>query len=318
MEDLNTSFILSSCTFNDIYLMLTLSSPQPYDLKEFHVAYSREGERENAQFSSVGLNHMRTVLSMMNVGTQPLLPPVCHPQTTRTNRTNPYSFDDYKRDVELRASFFKPDTVVITPALPPPHPHKFTAQLLKSKAAGESVDTNQREEEEAKKSEEKKEEVNEGSATEIPKVVSGSPPSSPPPSSPPPSSPPLSSTAASVKDKEQLGGTVTTPIEDKGHTRKSPSICRSDASFDNSVNDSSLTSYQPPRYHGHSTPMVVGVAGDSSEGVEPMEEEKKVSLTPVRQKIRGDTTKRRPLVGLCRHTQQYFSLTLLAHTRTHP
>ena len=71
---------------------------------------------------------MRTVLSMLSSvhsGTQPTLPPLCHP--TRETNTHLYSAEDHKKDIKLRSTFFKPDKVVITPATVPPHPQKVAA-----------------------------------------------------------------------------------------------------------------------------------------------------------------------------------------------
>lgn len=71
---------------------------------------------------------MRTVLSMLSSvhsGTQPTLPPLCHP--TRETSTHHYTAEDHKKDIKLRSTFFKPDKVVITPAMVPPHPQKVAA-----------------------------------------------------------------------------------------------------------------------------------------------------------------------------------------------
>ena len=249
------------------------------------MVYSRDGENVNSQFSSTGLRHMRMVLSVLGTGTQPApLPPDCHPQQTGNGKTNQYTFDDYKRDIELRASFFKPEKVVITPALPPPHPSKFAALLLKGKAGGRETDSEGDKREKMDNGERKMTDEEGGDASVLESAI-GSPSSSLP--------------AATQEDQDMDHATAPSSMEDESHLKKSPSLCRSDASLDGSTHDSSLTSYQVPRYHEHSTPLMRGVADDGHKGVESMERTKKkeerLSLTPVRQK-KDDTSKPRPLV----------------------
>lgn len=82
------------------------------------------------KFSSTGLQQMRTVLNMLGStypGTQPVLPPVCHPTRETKSLTHHYSVEDHKNDVELRATFFSNEKVVITPAALPPHPLRAAA-----------------------------------------------------------------------------------------------------------------------------------------------------------------------------------------------
>ena len=260
------------------------------------MVYSREGESENAQFSSTGLQHMRTVLGMVNMDTQPVLPPVCHPTSDRLNKTNPYTFEDYKRDMEQRAGFFRPDKVVITPALPPPHPSKLAALLLKAGADTATDASNIGKEEKDKidcgkdlKKNGAEEEGNDSCTTTPPKSANGSPSLS-------------LMTAATIKTQmaRDVGGDSSALQDERCHSRKSPSLCRSDVSLDGSVHDSSLTSYQVPFCHGHSTPLVRGVA--SGEGEESVKEgegslgEETLSLTPVMTKKKETTSKPRPLL----------------------
>jgi len=82
------------------------------------------------KFSSTGLQQMRTVLNMLGStypGTQPILPPICHPTRETKSLTHHYSVEEHKNDVELRATFFSSEKVVITPAALPPHPLRAAA-----------------------------------------------------------------------------------------------------------------------------------------------------------------------------------------------
>lgn len=260
------------------------------------MTYSRDGASENTQFSTTGLQHMRTVLSMESMGTQPILPPLCHPASDRLNKTTPYSLEDFKRDVELRATFFKPDKVIITPVLLPPHPSKLAALLLKAEA-----DTSNTKKDGQGNGEKKHEEEEHDSCAVISsESVSGSPSHLMP-----------SVTEAAMITTQTLAGDVgdaTTISSTKGDSlslqdercdslRKSPSLCRSDVSLDGSIHDSSLTSYQvPSSCHGHSTP--VGRGGASGEGEGPTagnREGTPLSLTPVKRK-KETTPKPRPLL----------------------
>lgn len=247
--------------------------------------YSVDGESENVQFSSLGLKHVRTVLAMVSMGTQSVLPPVCHPSPTKGNKTHQYTFEDYKRDMEIRANFFNSDKVVITPALPPPYPSKFAALLAQPETADVNATekkTNLEEGSDGKGHEGGREEAECGGSSHTTVVESAG-------SSPCLSSPSSLTAAAMLKD-HVVGST----LEDKGHLRKSPSLCRSDISLDDSVRDSSLTSYQVPADHEHSTPVVRDVAKEIVE--EEEQEEAELSLTPVKKKD-DKSSKPRPLVS---------------------
>lgn len=265
----NYIFITQAAALNTpLKIVYSFSLLQPYDLKEFHVVYSVNGESENVQFSSLGLEHMRTVLAMVNMGTQPILPPACHPSQTKGNKTHPYTHEDYKRDIEIRASFFNSDKVVITPAFPPPHPSKFAALLAKPETADVNdaeKKTNLEEGSDKEGHRGGREEAERGGSTVLESAGSS-----------PCLSSPSSLTAAAVLKDHVPGST----LEDKGHLRKSPSLCPSDISVDGSVHDLSLTSYQVPVGHEHSTPVVRGVAKDNVGRDEQEEEEH--SLTPVK------------------------------------
>ena len=265
------------------------------------MAYSRDGKSENTQFSTTGLQHMRTVLSMENMGTQPILPPLCHPTSDRLNKTTPYTLEDFKRDVELRATFFKPGKVVITPALPPPHPNKLAALLLKAKADASNAkrDDQGNKADDGQKLEKKEEKEGHDSCAITPsKSVSSSP------------SLQTSSTVTAAINRTQMAGDLgdaTTSSSTKGDSsalqdercdseRKSPSLCRSDISLDGSLHDSSLTSYQiPSGCHGHSTPVGRGGASGEGEGPAGDQEGTPLSLTPVKRK-KETTPKPRPLL----------------------
>ena len=270
------------------------------------MAYSRDGGNENSQFSTTGLQHMRTVLSMENMGTQPVLPPLCHPSSDRLNKTTPYTLEDFKRDVELRATFFKPEKVVITPTLPPPHPSKLAALLLKVEADTDGASNVRRDEQgkadSGKKLEKSEEKGHDSCATTPSKSVSGSPCLLSP-----------SSVTAAIKTQVQKADDAkedSSALQDERchhPSRKSPSLCQSDVSLDGSLHDSSLTSYQVPGgCHGHSTPVGRGRASDDGEesikeGTEParVREGTPLSLTPVKGK-KETTPKPRPLL-VCIH-----------------
>ena len=117
---------------------------QPYELKEFQPVYSKIRSDCSSQFSATGLQQMRLIVSMLSSsipGTQPTLPPLCHPpsESTRSNMV-PYTAEDYKRDVKLKSTFCSSrHTVVLTPAMPPPHPKKLAEQLLKINKHDKSV-----------------------------------------------------------------------------------------------------------------------------------------------------------------------------------
>jgi len=71
---------------------------QAYDLREFDPPYLTPVEK----FSSTGLQQMRTVLNMLGStypGTQPILPPICHPTRETKSLTHHYSVEDHKNDV---------------------------------------------------------------------------------------------------------------------------------------------------------------------------------------------------------------------------
>ena len=270
------------------------------------MVYSRDGDNVNSQFSSTGLRHMRMVLSVLGTGTQPApLPPDCHPRQTGNGKTNQYTFDDYKRDIELRASFFKPEKVVITPALLPPHPNKFATLLLKAKTEGRETDGEGDKREKMDNGERKMEDEEGGGDASVLESTIGSPSSSLP--------------AATLEDRDVDHTTAPSSVEGESHSRKSPSLCRSYASLDGSAHDSSLTSYQVPRYHEHSTPLMRGVADDGHKGVESMErtekKEERLSLTPVRQK-EDDTSKPRPLVCVRQCHCSIICPPLCTHTHT--
>lgn len=217
-----------------------------------------------------------------------------------------YSFEEYKRDMELRASFFPPDKVVITPALPPPHPDKFTALLLKAGVADKNGDTEEGRERERGEGHEQegdergKESEEEFKAGDNDDGGGGADLTKSMNSSLQLASPMSTAVATSV---EEVEADIAVPLEEKGDSRKSPSICRSDASLNSPVHDSSLTSYQVPSHHEQSTPMVmadVHVGGSESEAVKQTEEEeqreeREISTTPVRQK-NSTVPKLRPLV----------------------
>lgn len=276
-------------------------------MKEFHITYSRDGGSESSQFSSTGLQHMGTVLSMENSGTQlPVPPPLCHPSSDRLNKTTPYTFEDFKRDVELRATFFKPEKAVITPTLPPPDSSKLAALLLKAEADASEG----RRDEQAKvhvdsrkKLEKNEKEGCDGFCVTSPSKSVGGSPSLLSCSS---------STAAAINAQIQKTDDDlidvkedSSAMQSERSSRKSPSLCRSDVSLDgSSLHDSSLTSYQvPSSCHGHSTP--VGRGGASSEegeesikeGVEPARDREgtPLSLSPVKGKKEA-TPKPRPLL----------------------
>ena len=274
-------------------------------MKELHITYSRDGGSESSQFSTTGLQHMRTVLSMQSSGTQPVLPPLCHSSSDRLNKTTPYTFEDFKRDVELRATFFKPEKEVITPTLLPPHPSKLAALLLRAGAGTEDAGKG-RIDEQAKADAGKKLEKNEKEghdsvcATTPSKSVGDSP-----------SLLSCSSvTAATIKTQLQKTDDDLVDVKEDSSAlqgescppyslRKSPSLCRSDVSLDgSSLHDSSLTSYQVPSgCHEHSTP--VGRGGASGEeGTEPARDREgtPLSLTPVKGKKKETTPKPRPLL----------------------
>lgn len=275
------------------------------------MAYSRDGGSENSQFSTTGLQHMRTVLSMESSGTQPVLPPLCHPSSDRLNKATPYTLEDFKRDVEQRATFFNPEKVVITPTLPPPHPSKLAALLLKAEAATEDGGSGMGDEKgkaDCGNKIKEEEQCHDSSATSPSKSAGGSP-----------SLPSCSSvTAAVIKTQIQKADDlvdakeVSLALQDERCTshssRKSPSLCRSDVSLDDSLHDSSLTSYQVPGgCHGHSTPVGRGGASGGAgkeeeesikEGAEPERDREgtPLSLTPVREKKKATTPKPRPLL----------------------
>lgn len=256
------------------------------------MAYSRDGRSENSQFSTTGLQHMRTVLSMQNTGTQPLLPPLCHPSSDRLNKTTPYTLEDHKRDVELRATFYKPEKVVITPVLPPPHPSKLAALLLKAEADTEDTSDERRDgqgkADSGKKLEKSVGEGHDSCSTTLKSIADS----------------PSRLSCSSVTAETQFSKAESCPDSE----RKSPSVCRSDVSLDGSIHDSSLTSYQiPGGRHGHSTPVPVGMDGASlsEEGEESIKERAEptreregtpLSLTPVKVKKKATTPKPRPLL----------------------
>ncbi len=279
-------------------------------MKESHITYSRDGGSESSRFSMTGLQHMRTVLSMENTGTQPVLPPLCHPSSDRLNKTTPYTFEDFKRDVELRATFFKPEKAVITPTLPPPHPSKLAALLLKAgpgtKDASEGRRDDPAKEDSGKKLEKNEKEGHDSCTTTPSKSLSDDSPSLLSYSS---------ATAATIKTQFPKADDSVDVKEDSSalrgercplySERKSPSLCRSDVSLDGSLHDSSLTSYQlPGGCHGHSTPVGRGGAsgeeGEESikEGPEPARDREgtPLSLTPVKGKKKDTTPKPRPLL----------------------
>ena len=73
----------------------------------------------------MGLEQWRAIFSLES-GTQPVLPPPCHPHgVARDLKPFPgghYTSADHQKDVELRAAFFRNEATVITPVLLPPHP----------------------------------------------------------------------------------------------------------------------------------------------------------------------------------------------------
>ena len=279
-------------------------------MTEFQVAYSRVGGSENVQFSSVGLHHMRTVLGMEIVGTQPNLPPVCHATSERLNKTNPYTFEDFKRDVELRASFFKPEKVIVSPLLPPPHPSRVAALMLRAEADASCVKGDKQGIVQAVRGGENCEKNRDTNSSQASRVST--------PSKSAVSSPSLLSTskiATSIIKTQMAGvledvpgsstaGDASSLQDDRCHSRKSPSLCQSDVSLDGSLHDSSLTSYQIPRCHGHSTPVLTGTVTGSGEREEPVKEEEggpekeeSLPLTPLRAgKTKVIAPKPRPLL----------------------
>ena len=99
---------------------------QAYDLREFDPPYLTPVER----FSTTGFQQMRAVLNMLSsayTGTQPILPPLCHATRETKSLNHHYSAEDHKNDVEIRATFFGNEKVVITPAALPPHPLRAAA-----------------------------------------------------------------------------------------------------------------------------------------------------------------------------------------------
>ena len=85
----------------------------------------------NAQFSQMGIRQWRTVLSMLsstNQGTQPVLPPLCHPTGETKPISGHYTAEEHKRDVELRSAFFTTEgSAVRVPVIHPPDPKKVAA-----------------------------------------------------------------------------------------------------------------------------------------------------------------------------------------------
>ena len=248
---------------------------QPYDLKEFHVSYSKDSSSDNAQFSMTGLQQMRVVLSMLSSsyqGTQQSLPPLCHPTCHNTNRLRYYSADDHKKDVILKSSFFGNGQVVITPAIPPPSPVKIRS-ALRNLTKPETVSPDDNESNPISllnqtHASDTKTDVNIDNSSHLSKRVDDLVPSE-------------SSSQGQTNSFSQ------------SPAAESPGIFKSDSSPDNtsvrSDVDDSITSYQVPRYVHSSTPITtsnmceVGEAGGVCEGVRdgdgPGERER---LTPVR------------------------------------
>ena len=116
-------------------LLFLFACVQPYDLPEAEPPILAQGGRHGTPLSATGIQHWRTVLSMLSGSSQSTktpLPPSCHPpQEPRTKQLHYYSTEDHKRDVLLRSTFFPANKkVILTPLYDPPRVEK-QRQILK-------------------------------------------------------------------------------------------------------------------------------------------------------------------------------------------
>ena len=116
-----TSLELIVYDFVSIYL-------QAYELKEFQPTYSRNG---HSDLSESGLQQMRLVLARSLLGTQLQLVPLCHPPAEGMSRLVCYTVDDFKQNVELRASYLPYQQVIVCPVKPSPSAAKISSTFRK-------------------------------------------------------------------------------------------------------------------------------------------------------------------------------------------